>query len=180
MSRCLRAPLVRVALCSFALVALCSSALVAPTTAGAWWSWGAQPCGPWEATALAGARAYVEGWACPADGFVERQGYQPTWVFHAGFWHVVDPTAGCTSSPDRSWYFDFRAACGIHDYCYDLGREQYGNVWKADCDWLFYEVAIQDCATRWSLRSKCLGAADSYWRAVRILGVWWFNPSRGN
>ena len=169
-----------------AIAALLLSFVVAPSRAaalpvrGAWLSWGPQPCDPWEGTAVASAASYVRGWACPTAGFTARHGYTPTWVHHAGSWRVVDPTAGCTSAPDQGWYFDFRAACGVHDYCYDLGRERYANVWKADCDQLLYETAVQDCAVRQSWRSLCLDTAESYWRAVRVFGVWWFNPERWN
>jgi hypothetical protein len=154
--------------------------LATAPVAGAWWVWGTQPCDPWEATAQASAQEYTAGWACPAAGFASRRGYQPVWVHHGGAWRVGDPAGACTSSPDRGWYFDFRAACQVHDYCYDLGRERYPNVWKADCDRLLHTVALEDCAGRGQWRPLCATTADSYYLAVRSFGLWWFHPERWN
>lgn len=80
------------------------------------------------------------------------------------------PPNGCSYSPDSWGEANFRPTCDSHDICYsstsDLSRQhcdqrlRYGL--RAACDAAYSDGSQQETA--------CLGAANTYYRAVRILG----------
>ena len=91
---------------------------------------------------------------------------------------------GCTLSPDRGWwpvYYDFKAQCNRHDYCYDEmwygnsadGRrrcdETFLNEMRGWCNWYYgaWWLTVE--------RGKCHGVAWTYYTAVRNLGGPYFN-----
>lgn len=87
--------------------------------------------------------------------------------------HKITPYAppnGCSYSPDSWGAANFRPTCDSHDICYsstsDLSRKlcdqrlRYGL--RAACDAAYPDGNQQETA--------CLGAANTYYRAVRIFG----------
>lgn len=80
------------------------------------------------------------------------------------------PPNGCSYSPDSWGEANFRPACDTHDICYSstshLSRQhcdqrlRYGL--RAACDAAYPDGSQQETA--------CLGAANTYYRAVRIFG----------
>jgi len=136
-------------------------------------------CPGWLRTVWGSAADYLDGRYCPDQSFEwsGQPGYAPIWLNHAGRWHVGDPGGQCTGVAERSWYFDFHAACMAHDYCYDLGREHYFMLFKGDCDLKFHEIMLEDCAGRtWPTDSWCRAKAAVYLQGVKSLGPWTFWP----
>jgi hypothetical protein len=110
---------------------------------------------------------YLSGRACPPEGFP----YRPEIVRVPGGIRLADPKGACTSGslPELTADYDFRAACGTHDYGYDLLRylELSGGRRRA-VDLAFLQDMRLDCAHRdEEARKHCRTAANLAYRAIR-------------
>lgn len=94
--------------------------------------------------------------------------------------HEPVPTDYCTSSPDSvAGVYDFRHPCAHHDACYQLHTQS-----REGCDNTFRTEMRSHCTSRHAwynpLRYTCLGAADTYYYAVRLFGGPYYNSWSGN
>jgi hypothetical protein len=90
---------------------------------------------------------YLTGRVCPPEGFAEALGYEPTLVQTPYGWRYTKPTSagGSCSGPihEQGPFWDFGAACGMHDYGYDLVR--FGVAERSDADRLLYRDMKASC-----------------------------------
>ncbi|MEY2419941.1 MAG: hypothetical protein QOI95_8 [Acidimicrobiaceae bacterium] len=129
-------------------------------------------------TSGTGAYAYdythVTGW-CP---------YGITFFWTSGYWpvkanidqtnepRVVDQNGDCSGpEPDHAAWYDFQVPCRMHDFCWDLRKVKppynYSNVSKADCNNLFRDAMITNCATKTIVyQTMCTATADRFKNAV--------------
>ncbi|WP_214325762.1 phospholipase A2 [Nonomuraea sediminis] len=74
----------------------------------------------------------------------------------------------CTSSPDKPFGYDFRAACMMHDYGYALRGMGYISS-RHQADDVFYYVLYYGVCPHYFFKSFCRGIAYKYY-----LAVWYF------
>lgn len=131
------------------------------------------------------AWSYAYGHVCP--GFFDSLsiGYFPVWIEHFGLWRVGRQSGNCGDwiMPDRlniwGWgvVYDWRQACKVHDYLYDLRRHlNYPYVSRLDSDNIFRDLMEFDCSHRtgsiWypSPQQDCALFKDDVYRSVRWFG----------
>lgn len=117
-------------------------------------------------TALAG---FTQPTAMSAAAWREARADREAWTDYAFDW----TSDGCSSSPDQPLGFDFRMACGRHDFGYrnfKAVNEFAANKERVD-DALYYDLK-QVCAEAGRLsRPTCNGLAWTYYRAVQRFGA---------
>jgi hypothetical protein len=117
------------------------------------------------------AEEYLTGRTCPPNGFP----YFPERITSDGLAVAQDPfDDGCSGKgpigvPDRiPGIFDFREACALHDYGWDLVRWGTPGISKSDVDTKFFRVMNADCTPRNPLsQGSCENYAELYVYAVR-------------
>ncbi|MGW1886143.1 phospholipase A2 [Streptomyces sp. NPDC001970] len=111
------------------------------------------------------------GWRNPSW----RQAPNGRWIMGIHYDH-------CTSSPDKPFGYDFRAACDAHDYTYGVIGNWYKNYfrqmypdkkWTSDAE--FYSLLRNQTCPRYATRLWCYATAWGYHNAVR----WGGNPRNG-
>lgn len=113
------------------------------------------------------------GRTCPPGNFP----YLPNRVRTDDFDFALDPyTDGC-SGPGLNIFwthaleYDFREACAMHDYAYDLIRWRTPGISKQDADNRLNAAMKADCATQFVTdRLKCYSMAAVIFKAVRDHG----------
>lgn len=95
----------------------------------------------------ASTAGYLTGRICPPEGFAEALGYEPTLVQTPYGWRYTKPASagGSCSGPihEHGPFWDFGAACRMHDYGYDLIR--FGVAERPDVDRLLYRDMKASC-----------------------------------
>ncbi|HEU4356114.1 MAG TPA: hypothetical protein VFT27_11040 [Actinomycetota bacterium] len=90
---------------------------------------------------------YMTGRVCPPGGFAAALGYEPMLVRTPYGWRYTKPAfaGGSCSGPIREHgpFWDFGAACRMHDYGYDLVR--FGVAERPDADRLLYRDMKASC-----------------------------------
>lgn len=90
---------------------------------------------------------YLTGRVCPPGGFAKALGYAPTLVQTPYGWRYTKPASagGSCSGPihEHGPFWDFGAACRMHDYGYDLIR--FGVAERPDVDRLLYRDMKASC-----------------------------------
>jgi hypothetical protein len=112
---------------------------------------------------------YLTGRACPPSDLL----YTPDRVTTKAGTRMVKPTSaggGCSRFGDTTFYYDFRHACGGHDYGYDLVR--LGALPNRDAvDAIFFDDMLAECANRNLLtRGWCRWMAAEAYLGVRLFG----------
>lgn len=130
---------VALVLSSLAFVLLRSMTAAVATSAP-----GSPTCDPAGAASTAD---YLTGRACPPEGFAEALGYEPLLVETPYGWRFTKPVSagGSCSGPihEHGPFWDFGAACRMHDYGYDLVR--LGVAERPDADRLLYRDMKASC-----------------------------------
>ena len=126
---------------------------------------------------------YLTGLVCPPPGFAAAAGYEPELVVTPSGWRFVRPPsvgAECSGPLDDTGpFWDFAAACGTHDYGYDLVR--FGEGRRRDVDVLLYEDMLWSCDGRGIGASEaCRGVAEWAHAALAIGDVAGMEPVLGD
>jgi hypothetical protein len=117
-------------------------------------------------------REYLTGFACPPAGFAGRAGYEPQLVLTGSGWRFVRTVAagaecsGPLADAGASW--DFTAACGTHDYGFDLVR--FGVADRTDVDALLYEDMLRSCRGRGPVGTESCKAMAEWAHAALAIG----------
>jgi hypothetical protein len=115
----------------------------------------------------------IQSNCCPTDPAVMSYGY------------LVWDTDGCSWAPDKTFYYDFRAPCTVHDFSYrnwkrlEYLRRTYSlpnpDVWnetrrqQIDDHFLFNMLAKCE-AQPWYYRDLCKKTAKTFYNTVRLFG----------
>lgn len=100
---------------------------------------------------------YLMGLQCAPPGL----DYTPVLRDTVAGLRFVDPAGECSWLVDTGAAWDFRDACDVHDYGWELVRANAPGVVKSEVDDLFYGDMLADCATRgWLGGSVCRAVAD--------------------
>lgn len=107
---------------------------------------------------------YLTGRICPPEGFAEAFGYDPLLVRTPYGWRYTKPASigGSCSGPihEHGPFWDFGAACRMHDYGYDLVR--LGLAERPAADRLLYRDMKASCMeTEAVRRPACKVLADA-------------------
>lgn len=125
-----------------------------------------------EARGSATTREYLTGLACPPTGFAAAAGYEPELVQTPSGWRFVRPVsvgAECSGPLSETGpFWDFAAACGMHDYGYDLVR--FGEARRTDVDVLLYEDMLRSCDGRGVGATEGCRAIAEWSHAVLAVG----------
>jgi hypothetical protein len=115
-------------------------------------------------TEAASTADYLTGRVCPPEGFAEALGYEPLLVETPYGWRFTKPVSagGSCSGPihEHGPFWDFGAACRMHDYGYDLVR--FGVAERPDADQLLYRDMKASCLQTGAVeRPACKVLADT-------------------
>jgi hypothetical protein len=125
-----------------------------------------------EMRTAATTHAYLMGFACPPRGFSDAAGYEPELVLTSSGWRYVrSPKAGGECSGplnDSGPFWDFTAACGAHDYGFDLVR--FGEADRTEVDSLLYADMMRSCRDRRTIEAQACKALAEWAHAALAIG----------
>lgn len=132
-------------------------------------------------TERASTAGYLTGRICPPEGFAAALGYEPTLVRTLYGWRYTKPASagGSCSGPihEHGPFWDFGAACRMHDYGYDLVR--FGVAERPDADRMLYRDMKASCLLIDAVeRPACKVLADTSNAVLTVGDVTGFDVDR--